>query len=152
MPILDGAGNLVGIADLRRELGLSQSEMSDLLGVSARAVQSWEQGWRKPSPAMVRALLLLLFASRLGERFGTLLCWDIAQCSESSRQRCLAHKSGQGHLCWFLTGNLCRGQRLKPWSRKMEACWDCVVFRRFRSEAGLPVQASVGQSGEISTG
>jgi len=40
-------------ADLRRVRGLlgkSQSEMAALLGISTRAVQSYEQGWR-PSPA-----------------------------------------------------------------------------------------------------
>ena len=152
MPILDEAGNLRDLKIVRRELKLSQSALSDLLGVSPRAVQSWEQGWRNPSSVMLRSLLLLLLASRLGNRFGSFLCWDIAECSESDRERCLAYKSGQGHLCWFLTGTVCRGQRLRSWSRKIAVCRDCAFFRRLMSEAGLSLETSQEQAEEVLSG
>ena len=46
------------IADIRRRVGLSQSEFANLLGVSVRTLQEWEQGRRMPSgPA--RALLAI---------------------------------------------------------------------------------------------
>lgn len=34
--------------DVRDQLGLTQKELANRLGVSVRAVQSWEQGWRSP--------------------------------------------------------------------------------------------------------
>ncbi len=44
---------------IRYRLGFSQSELAEELGVSLRAVQSWEQGWRKiPANA---ALLVRVF-------------------------------------------------------------------------------------------
>ena len=39
------------IAEARRRLGMSQSELADLMGVSARTLQDWEQGRRKPTGA-----------------------------------------------------------------------------------------------------
>ena len=49
---------------LRRSLGLSQIAFSSLLGVSPRTIQAWEQGSRKPLPA------LLLSIAELGNREG----------------------------------------------------------------------------------
>lgn len=39
------------IAEARSRLGMSQSELADLMGVSARTLQDWEQGRRKPTGA-----------------------------------------------------------------------------------------------------
>lgn len=39
------------IAEARQKSGLSQSRFSELLGVSVRTLQDWEQGRRKPSKA-----------------------------------------------------------------------------------------------------
>lgn len=39
--------------EVRRRLGLSQKDFAEVLGVSVRTVQNWEQGRRQPSgPAM----------------------------------------------------------------------------------------------------
>ena len=35
--------------EVRDQLGLTQRELAEQVGVSVRAVQSWEQGWRYPS-------------------------------------------------------------------------------------------------------
>jgi putative transcriptional regulator len=49
---------LPAVADIRERVGLSQSEFADLLCVSVRTVQEWEQGRKAPSgPA--RMLLLV---------------------------------------------------------------------------------------------
>ena len=37
------------IAEIRERIGLSQSEFAELLGVSVRTLQEWEQGRRMPS-------------------------------------------------------------------------------------------------------
>ena len=113
------------VAGIRRELGLSQSELAGLLGMSSRAVQSYEQGWRRPSPAVQRLLLLLLIAERRGESFPTHCCWKVTDCPAEVVERCVAYRSRQGHLCWFLTGTLCAGQPTKTWVEKWRTCRRC---------------------------
>lgn len=39
------------LASARQKIGLSQSEFAEMLGVSRRTLQEWEQGRRKPSGA-----------------------------------------------------------------------------------------------------
>ena len=114
---------------VRDELGLSQAELADLLGVSPRTVQSWEQGWRYPSSALERLLLLLLIACRQGESFGGRACWEEIGCSPAVREACLPYQTRQGHLCWFLTGNKCRGRRLRNWPDKLSLCRECSFFQ-----------------------
>jgi putative transcriptional regulator len=49
------------VASVREKAGLSQSRFAELLGVSVRTLQEWEQGRRAPSGA---ARTLLLIAAR----------------------------------------------------------------------------------------
>ncbi len=49
------------VSDIRRRTGLSQSRFAQLLGVSVRTLQDWEQGRRAPSGA---ARTLLMVAAR----------------------------------------------------------------------------------------
>jgi len=49
------------VAHIRETTGLSQARFAQLLGVSARTLQDWEQGRRTPSGA---ARTLLLVAAR----------------------------------------------------------------------------------------
>ena len=46
------------VASIREKTGLSQARFAQLLGVSARTLQEWEQGRRAPSGA-ARTLLLI---------------------------------------------------------------------------------------------
>jgi putative transcriptional regulator len=39
------------VVEARRKVGLSQSEFAELLGVSVRTLQDWEQGRRQPTRA-----------------------------------------------------------------------------------------------------
>ena len=48
--------NYPSVADIRERTGLSQSRFAELLGVSVRTLQDWEQGRRAPSGA-ARTLL-----------------------------------------------------------------------------------------------
>jgi putative transcriptional regulator len=50
--------NVPDIAKTREETGLSQSRFAQLLGVSVRTLQDWEQGRRAPSGA-ARTLLMI---------------------------------------------------------------------------------------------
>ena len=56
--VLDVPAEIRGIRD---KLDLSQAEFAELLGVSKRTLQEWEQGRCKPAGA---ALKLLMVASR----------------------------------------------------------------------------------------
>ena len=50
--------NLPSVKAIRERTGLSQSRFAELLGVSVRTLQDWEQGRRAPSGA-ARTLLLI---------------------------------------------------------------------------------------------
>jgi putative transcriptional regulator len=50
--------NVPDIAKTRRRTGLSQARFAQLLGVSVRTLQDWEQGRRAPSGA-ARTLLMV---------------------------------------------------------------------------------------------
>jgi putative transcriptional regulator len=53
--------NVPSVSSIRENTGLSQSRFAQLLGVSVRTLQEWEQGRRAPSGA---ARTLLLIASK----------------------------------------------------------------------------------------
>jgi putative transcriptional regulator len=50
--------NVPSVSAIREGTGLSQTRFSELLGVSLRTLQDWEQGRRAPSGA-ARTLLLI---------------------------------------------------------------------------------------------
>ena len=50
--------NVPAVAQIREKTGLSQSRFAQLLGVSMRTLQDWEQGRRAPSGA-ARTLLMI---------------------------------------------------------------------------------------------
>ena len=53
--------NVPSVAEIRERTGLSQARFAQLLGVSVRTLQDWEQGRRTPSGA---ARTLLMVAAR----------------------------------------------------------------------------------------
>jgi putative transcriptional regulator len=50
--------NVPAVSTIRESTGLSQSRFAQLLGVSVRTLQEWEQGRRAPSGA-ARTLLII---------------------------------------------------------------------------------------------
>lgn len=132
-------GSNIDLKAVRRKIGLSQSEFADLIGGSLRTVQSCEQGWRNPSPAVEKAALLLLMAYRHGAEFSAHTCWDSVQCSEGEREGCLVYKTRQGHLCWLLSGHICKGIRLHSWEDKKKLCAECDFFRELVPD-GVPTR------------
>lgn len=113
-------------ARARRFLGKSQRQLANLLGVSVRAVQSFEQGWR-PVPVHVERQILFLVAMKMDR--GSLKCWQIRECPEKTRRNCPAWEFKAGNLCWFINGTVCRGSVQKNWREKIALCRDCDVFK-----------------------
>ncbi len=48
------------VSKARHKVGLSQAEFAELMGVSRRTLQEWEQGRRKPSGAAVSLLRIAM--------------------------------------------------------------------------------------------
>lgn len=117
------------VREIRTELGLSQSELAVQIGVSSRAIQSYEQGWRQPSEMVERMLLLLVIAYRNRDQLERARCWEVKKCAPDMQSRCIAHITRQGHLCWFLTGTLCQGRRAKCWDEKLRECLECSFMQ-----------------------
>lgn len=130
-PLLHTPISEPAIADVRQEMGLTQRELAAFLGCSLRAVQSYEQGWRRQPDHLTRTAVLLLIAHRRGRsRRACRPCWQLTNCPERTRQHCLAFFSGEGELCWMLTGTYCRGRRQRSWRSKWQMCRLCKVLAR----------------------
>jgi DNA-binding transcriptional regulator YiaG len=112
---------------IRQRLGKSQKEMAQLLAVSLKAIQSFEQGWRKiPTHAQRQSLFLLAMKE---SKYGRKPCWDLQECPSETRKRCPAWEYHSGHLCWFISGTLCQGEVQGNWASKMRICRKCKVFK-----------------------
>ncbi len=111
----------------RQGLQKTQKECAQLLGTSIKAIQSFEQGWRKV-PVHVERQLLFLGAMKTAQKGKLKNCWDIRDCSIPLRESCPAWEFNAGRLCWFINGTICRGKPQATWARKMRICRGCQVF------------------------
>ena len=93
---------------IRRYLGKTQSQLARMLGVSPKAVQSFEQGWRNIPPHAERQVLFLLYLKRQPEAAGQRPCWEARGCGDEQRLQCTAWELRAGNLCWFTNGTVCR--------------------------------------------
>jgi hypothetical protein len=130
-----GTGRMSGVAfaRLRAALGKSQRELSELLGLSLKAVESYEQGWRKVPAHVERLLYFLLFKLNEDDIEEGETCWESKDCPDSLRSRCVAFVAKEGRFCWFFTGRLCT--TAKPDSGGVgTACYTCSVFTSMLSK------------------
>lgn len=121
----------IGFKEIRAKLEKTQKEMAQLLGVSIKAIHSYEQGWRKIPHHVERQLLFLLSRSILNNGQNQDKCWDIQKCSDSKMKKCPAWEFKSGDLCWFINGTKCSGEAHNSWADKMEECKTCKVFKSF---------------------
>lgn len=119
----------VDLKAIRKELGLSQAALARLVGFSTRAIQSCEQGWRTPGPQLEKSAILLLMAHRKGGRLSEFRCWEVMDCKPERCGECITYRSGQGHLCWYLSGTLCQSHKEQPWEKKRGTCVKCKLFQ-----------------------
>jgi hypothetical protein len=114
------------LSEIRLRLEKSQRQMAQLLAVSTKTVQSYEQGWRSVPVHVERQVLFLLASKKF--RKGGRLCWDIQACPMDLREKCPAWEFQCGHLCWFISGTMCKGEVQGSWENKMKICRECKVF------------------------
>ncbi len=113
--------------ELRAKLKKTQAQMAQLLGVSLKAVHSYEQGWRK-IPAAVERQMYFLTVKQSTKTGKVKACWQIKNCSPEQKTKCPAWEFGAGELCWFINGTICDGTAQKNWKEKMKICRTCEVF------------------------
>ncbi len=113
----------------RKQLGKSQSEMSRLLGVSVRAVQSYEQGWRHVPPLVERATALLVYLSRRKELGDMSPCWEVRKCDD--RDGCPTYELGAGDVCWMLPSTRCSNGDKAGREERLVECQQCPVVQRW---------------------
>jgi DNA-binding XRE family transcriptional regulator len=111
---------------IRKNLGKTQKEMSDLLGVSLKAISSYEQGWRN-IPVHVERQILFLLARKYAN--GERNCWDIMDCPPEKKHQCPAWEFKSGTLCWFINGTTCGKGTTKNWNEKIALCRKCPVLK-----------------------
>ena len=117
---------------LRNRLGKTQRQMAQLLGTSEKAIQGYEQGWRKVPMHVERQALFLV--SRLREKKKNLKpCWVIKKCPPKRKIQRPAWEFRSGRLCWFINGTICECKVQKNWHEKMKICRSCEVFSTFFS-------------------
>jgi len=112
----------------RRYLGKTQSELANLICVSPKAIQSFEQGWRKIPTSAERQLLFLLSFKKAMDR-SISPCWKIRNCPVEQKGKCSAWEFKAGHFCWFINGTFCQGKMQESWNKKIQLCRTCEVYK-----------------------
>ncbi len=126
-PFRDGPMDKQEFSAFRQKLQKTQKQISELLGISLKAVQSFEQGWRKV-PAHIERHILFLEGIKGAKTKGRRPCWQVQKCSTKTRRSCPAWELEAGYLCWFINGTLCAGMSQGSWEEKMKICRKCKVF------------------------
>jgi DNA-binding XRE family transcriptional regulator len=119
-------------SQIRHHIGKTQLQMAQLLGISLKAVQSFEQGWRR-IPVHTERQSLLLLALKGSGIIRNKSCWTIKDCPAETRRNCPAWEFGTGQICWLVNGTICQGKVQKSWSKKMEMCKKCEVLQTMLS-------------------
>jgi hypothetical protein len=113
--------------EFRAKLGKTQAQIAQLLGVSLKAVHSYEQGWRSV-PAAVERQMYFLVVKQNSKKRKLKACWQVKKCRPEQKSKCPAWEFGAGELCWFINGTICDGTAHKNWKEKIKICKTCEVF------------------------
>ncbi|OGV61865.1 MAG: hypothetical protein A3K19_25225 [Lentisphaerae bacterium RIFOXYB12_FULL_65_16] len=132
------------IRKTRREFGVTQARLAAALGTSAKAIQSYEQGWRNV-PTRVLLQLFVLMAVHRRRQVDTVPCWEIRGCPPAERASCPSHTIGNGQFCWLVSA----GSRCVPKDKdsagsdrtdELLPCMGCAVIRRLLQTTPLGPQ------------
>ena len=112
----------------RKKLDKTQQQIAELLGVSVKAVHSYEQGWRNVPTHVERQLYFLLSRRKHGQESNQ-PCWTIKKCPSERKKRCPAWEFQAGKFCWFINGTICECKAQQSWKDKIKICKECEVFQ-----------------------
>lgn len=112
---------------IRKKINKSQTELSALLGLSTKAVRSYEQGCRG-IPPYVEGHLYQLLSILKHYKNELKACWVINQCPPARKKQCSVYKLKAGTLCWMVIGSYCGGKEQVNWREKMKTCHTCNVL------------------------
>jgi len=115
----------------RKKLQKTQKELATLLGISLKAVCSYEQGWRT-IPTHVERQMIFLLTRKKNKDQKIENCWDVKQCPEDKKVKCPAWEFDSGEFCWFLSGTLCDNAEHQTWKEKITVCRDCEVMNNLK--------------------
>ena len=127
-PARKGRDRSATIKHIRGILGRTQSELATALGVSSKAVQSYEQGWRDV-PVRVMIQLLVLLALYRRQVMDDVPCWEFRKCTPAQREKCPSFTVGRGQFCWFISSGTCRPEPSGS-PDVLLPCMECPVIRR----------------------
>ncbi len=114
---------------IRRALKKSQGQLADILCISPKSIQSYEQGWRN-IPAHVEREMLLLFSLKINNgKTGEKPCWTIKNCSDEWKAKCAVWELQTSISCWYMNGTYCQGEYRKTWKEKIKLCRQCDVLQ-----------------------
>lgn len=114
--------------EARTRLDKTQKEMSQLLGISVKAIYSYEQGWRS-IPTHVERQVFFLLSRKRGAKDLAKPCWAIKKCPPKRRKDCPAYEYKAGKFCWLVNGTICECKAQKSWKEKMKICRECSVMK-----------------------
>jgi len=115
--------------EARTRLDKTQKEMSQLLGVSVKAIYSYEQGWRSVPTHVERQIFFLLSRKRGARDLSKAKpCWTVKKCPPKRRRECPAYEYNAGKFCWLVNGTICECKAQKNWKAKMKICRECAVM------------------------
>ena len=112
----------------RKKLNKTQKEISQLLGVSVKAIHSYEQGWRN-IPANVERQMYFLLSRMDGNPNGRKPCWIIKKCPPKIKELCPAWEFNAGDICWFVSRTICCSDERKGSDEKIKFCRSCEVLK-----------------------
>lgn len=118
---------------IRGYLEKSQTQLARILGISSRAIQSFEQGWRKVPSSIEKQIQLLRYKKATQNR-EIQSCWEITDCNAEARNNCPAWEFHAGEMCWFINGTICSGKVLESWNKKMTICRQCEYYNYLFAE------------------
>jgi DNA-binding XRE family transcriptional regulator len=114
---------------MRESVGWTQAEAAYFLGVSKKAIESYEQGWRHP-PQTVCKQMLTLVALQKGYPKGYKPCWEIMRCSPAVRDACFCARKLNGHFCWMTCSANCHQHLDGEKTEKVACCFHCPVVKQ----------------------
>jgi predicted transcriptional regulator len=85
---------------IRKKMNRTQKQLAELLGVSLKAIHSYEQGWRKIPLHIERQLWFLIYQKKKQDGISSEPCWERKSCE--MKDECSAYEFQCGDMCWFV--------------------------------------------------